>query len=79
VWEPAPTLSTSAELWLTAGGPHHTVLTAAVGAETLGDFAQMVHTEILMIDQQSTPAAFGDRVRWNQAYYRLAQGLPGRG
>ena len=79
VWKPAPTLSTSAELWLTAGGPHHTVLTSAVGAEVLQDFAQMVRTELLLIDSQSTPAAFADRLRWNQAYYRLAAGLPGRG
>jgi L-arabinose isomerase len=79
VWKPTPTLSTSAELWLTAGGPHHTVLTGDVGPETLEDFAQMVRTELLMIDADSTPAAFMDRVRWNQAYYRLAAGLPGRG
>jgi L-arabinose isomerase len=79
VWKPAPSLSTSAECWLSAGGPHHTVLTQAVGAETLFDFATMLHTELLMIDSTTTPATFGDRVRWNQAYYRLAQGLPGRG
>jgi L-arabinose isomerase len=78
VWKPAPSLSTSAELWLTAGGPHHTVLTGDVGPETLRDFAQMVYTELLMIDADTTPAAFADRVRWNQAYYRLAEGLPGR-
>jgi L-arabinose isomerase len=79
VWKPAPTLSTSAELWLTAGGPHHTVLTGDVGSETLRDFADMTRTELLMIDAQSTPAGFTDRLRWNQAYYRLAAGLPGRG
>ena len=77
VWEPAPSLSTSAECWITAGGPHHTVLSQAVGTETLRDFAQMVHTELLVIDAQTTPADFADRVRWNQAYHRLAQGLPG--
>ena len=49
---------TSAELWLTAGGPHHTVLTGDVGTETLLDFARMVHTELLMIDADTTPAAF---------------------
>jgi L-arabinose isomerase len=38
----------------------------------------MVHTELLMIDSDSTPAAFSDRIAWNQAYYRLAEGLPGR-
>ena len=77
VWKPAPSLSTSAESWLTAGGPHHTVLTQAVGAEVLQDFARMTHTELLLIDQNTTSASFDDRVRWNQAYYRLAQGLNG--
>jgi L-arabinose isomerase len=73
VWKPAPSLSTSTECWLTAGGPHHTVMTQAVGAETLRDFAEMVRTELLLIDEQTTPYAFADRVRWNQAYYRLSR------
>jgi L-arabinose isomerase len=71
VWKPEPSLSTSAECWLTAGGPHHTVLTQAVGAETLRDFAQMADTELLLIDETTTPHDFLDRVRWNQAYYRV--------
>jgi L-arabinose isomerase len=75
VWKPAPSLSTSAELWLTAGGPHHTVLTGDVTPETLHDFAAMTRTELLLIDADSTPSAFADRIRWNQAYYRLAHGL----
>ncbi|CAM3301281.1 L-arabinose isomerase [Kibdelosporangium persicum] len=75
VWKPAPSLPTSAESWLTAGGPHHTVLTQAVGADVLRDFAHMLHTELLVIDRTTTPADFGDRIRWNQAYYRLAQGF----
>ncbi|MGA5299089.1 L-arabinose isomerase [Nucisporomicrobium flavum] len=70
VWKPAPSLSTSAESWLTAGGPHHTVLTQAVGVETLRDFATMLHTELLVIDESTTTHDFADRVRWNQAYYR---------
>ncbi|MEV4709127.1 L-arabinose isomerase [Actinoplanes sp. NPDC049316] len=70
VWKPAPSLSTSAESWLMAGGPHHTVLTQAVGVETLRDFATMVHTELLVIDESTTTHDFADRVRWNQAYYR---------
>ncbi|MFC7531042.1 L-arabinose isomerase [Actinoplanes sp. GCM10030250] len=75
VWKPAPSLSTSAECWIIAGGPHHTVLTQAVGAETLRDFAEMAQTELLMIDSRTTPADFADRVRWNQAYHRLARPL----
>jgi L-arabinose isomerase len=77
VWEPAPSLTTSAESWLIAGGPHHTVLTQAVGVETLRDFAQMLHTELLVIDAETSVTKFSDQLRWNQAYYRLAQGLPG--
>ncbi|MER5268879.1 L-arabinose isomerase [Actinosynnema sp. NPDC002837] len=75
VWKPAPSLSTSAESWLTAGGPHHTVMTQAVGSDTLRDFATMVNTELVVIDRDTTTASFGDRLRWNQAYFRLAQGL----
>jgi L-arabinose isomerase len=75
VWQPAPSLSTSAECWLTAGGPHHTVMTHAVGAETLHDFATMAATELVLIDADTTPAQFGDRLRWNAAYHRLAAGI----
>ena len=75
VWKPSPSLTTSAESWLTAGGPHHTVLTQAVGAEALRDLAHMLRTELLVIDDATTTADFGDRIRWNQAYYRLAQHL----
>ena len=38
-WKPAPSLSTSAECWITAGGPHHTVLTTQVERESLEDLA----------------------------------------
>ncbi|WP_434443209.1 L-arabinose isomerase [Lentzea sp. E54] len=75
VWQPAPSLSTSAECWLTAGGPHHTVMTQAVGAGVLRDFAQMAATELMLIDSATTPESFADRLRWNAAYHRLASGI----
>jgi len=75
VWQPTPSLQTSAECWLTAGGPHHTVLTQSVGAGVLKDFARMAETELVLIDEDTTTDAFADRLRWNQAYYRLANGL----
>jgi len=37
----------------------------------------MLHTELLLIDEHTTVSSFSDHLRWNQAYYRLAQGLPG--
>jgi L-arabinose isomerase len=75
VWRPRPDFHTSAESWLSAGGPHHTVLTTAVAAEELTDLAEMTRTELLLIDGSTTRARFADQIRWNQAYYRLAQGL----
>jgi L-arabinose isomerase len=75
VWQPRPDLRTSTEAWLTAGGPHHTVLSAAVGTEELHDFSDMTGTELLLIDAETTVRQFTKELRWNQAYYRLAQGF----
>jgi L-arabinose isomerase len=75
VWKPRPDLRTSAEAWLTAGGPHHTVLSAAVGVDALADLAEMVGVELLVIEADTTIRQFTKELRWNQAYHRLAQGL----
>ncbi|SFB22684.1 L-arabinose isomerase [Nocardioides alpinus] len=75
VWEPRPSLSTSAESWLMAGAPHHTVLSKAVGVEILEDFAQMTGVEMVVIDDDTTTRSFQRELRWNAAYHRLAEGL----
>jgi L-arabinose isomerase len=75
VWKPAPDLPTSAEAWLIAGGPHHTVLSTAVDFESLNDFASILGIELLHINASTTIRAFSNEVHWNNAYYRLAQTL----
>ncbi|RSN04129.1 L-arabinose isomerase [Nonomuraea sp. WAC 01424] len=75
VWSPRPNLRTSTESWLTAGAPHHTVLSTAVGREELAELADMLGVELLMIDKDTTTDRFVKEMRWNQAYYRLAQGF----
>ena len=75
VWKPQPDFTTSTTCWLTAGAAHHTVMTTAVGVEVWRDFAEMAQTELLVIDESTTVPGFAREVRWNQAYYRLAQGL----
>ncbi|HEU4542545.1 MAG TPA: L-arabinose isomerase [Jiangellaceae bacterium] len=75
VWRPRPDFRTAAESWLTAGGPHHTVLSSAVGAEELTDFADMARTELVLIDGSTTRRQLANELRWSQAYYRLAQGF----
>ena len=57
VWKPRPDFRVPAESWLTAGGPHHTVLTTAVGTEELVDFATMVRIELLVIDARRNLAS----------------------
>ena len=75
VWEPRPDLATSAECWLTAGGAHHTVMTTALGLETFEDLADLARVELAVIEAGTSTRDFARELRWNQAYYRLAQGL----
>jgi L-arabinose isomerase len=75
VWKPAPDFATSAACWLAAGAAHHTVMTTAVGIEVFRDFAEIAATELVVIDEDTTARGFQRELRWNQAYYRLAQGL----
>jgi L-arabinose isomerase len=75
VWKPAPDLATSAAAWLTAGAAHHTVLSTALGVEAWEDFAEMSRTELLVIDENTTKRGFAHEVKWNSAYYRLAQSI----
>jgi L-arabinose isomerase len=65
----------SASTWLTAGGPHHTVLSTALTSEHLWDLAEITGTELSLIDAWTTTRRFGQELRWNQAWHRLAQGL----
>jgi len=74
VWEPQPNLAASAECWLAAGGPHHTVLSRSVGSEELSDFAAMMGIELVIIDADTTPRQFGNELRWNAAYHHLRLG-----
>ncbi len=75
VWRPAPDFATSAAAWLIAGAAHHTVMSTAVGIEVFEDFAEIARTELLIIDRDTRLRDFQKEVRWNAAYYRLAQGL----
>ena len=75
VWKPAPDFATSAAAWLAAGAAHHTVMSTAVGVEVFRDFAELAKLELLVIDESTELREFQREVRWNQAYYRLAQGL----
>jgi L-arabinose isomerase len=75
VWKPAPDFRTSASAWLQAGAAHHTVMSTALGIEAFEDYARIMGTELLVIDETTTSRAFERELRWNAAYYRLARGI----
>ncbi|CCH78031.1 L-arabinose isomerase [Nostocoides japonicum T1-X7] len=75
VWAPRPSLETSTECWLLAGGPHHTALSTAVGVEEIRDFAEVLGIELAEIGAGTTTERFRSELRWTQAYHRLAAGL----
>ncbi|MEV0720261.1 L-arabinose isomerase [Asanoa sp. NPDC050611] len=75
VWTPRPDFSTATEGWLTAGGPHHTVLSTAVTADEIGIIADHLGIELVHIDADTTRRGLAKELRWSAAYHRLAQGI----
>lgn len=75
IWRPRPDLATSAEAWMTAGGPHHTIFSTAATSELLNTFTEMAQMELLLIDADTQMRQFIREMRLNQAYYHLARGL----
>ncbi|MGG4104794.1 L-arabinose isomerase [Paenibacillus lautus] len=71
LWKPQPSLRESAEAWILAGGAHHTVLSYAMTAEHLSDWAEMVGIEAVIIDKDTTIPRFKNELRWSEAAYRL--------
>ncbi len=67
VWKPRPDLKTAAAAWIYAGGPHHTVLSQAVTAEQIEDFAEILDIELVTIDDQSRLRDIKNELRWNAA------------
>ncbi|HZO33640.1 MAG TPA: L-arabinose isomerase, partial [Gaiellaceae bacterium] len=75
LWRPKPDFATAVEAWLQAGGPHHTVLSRAIGTEAFADFAEIAGIELLVIDERTRMRDVVNELRWNRAYYRLAGGV----
>ena len=74
VWAPRPDLTTAAEAWLFAGGPHHTCFSQPLAVEHLAHFADIAGVELVTIDAATTVPGLRNELRWNDAAYRLAGG-----
>jgi L-arabinose isomerase len=75
LWLPRPSLKVAATAWIYAGGAHHTGFSYALTAEHMRDFAAIAGIEYLLIDEHTNVPDFQDKLRWNDLYYALAQGL----
>ncbi|HTA03313.1 MAG TPA: L-arabinose isomerase [Streptosporangiaceae bacterium] len=73
IWRPRPDLASSAEAWMMAGGPHHTVLSTSATSDLLRMFAAMCDIEFLQIDERTQLDAFENEIRWNSVYYHLSR------
>ena len=57
MWKAMPNLTDGVELWITAGGAHHTVLSYDVTAQQMKDWAKMLDIEYVHITKDSTVEA----------------------
>ena len=69
LWKPLPSLATSAESWILAGGGHHTAFSNIISADMLRDWAEMVGIECVVIDADTKVHQFRNELRWNEAYW----------
>ncbi|MBI3170955.1 MAG: L-arabinose isomerase [Chloroflexi bacterium] len=75
LWLPRPNLKVAAATWIFAGGAHHTGFSYSVTPEHLRDFAEIAGIEFLLIDENTKVDEFKDKLRWNDLYYHLNNGL----
>ena len=75
LWIPRPDLKVAATAWIYAGGAHHTGFSFSVTSEHLQDFADIAGIEFLLIDEETRINEFKEKLRWNDLYYQLANGL----
>ncbi|MEG0740766.1 MAG: L-arabinose isomerase [Clostridia bacterium] len=71
MWKPMPSLSTSAEAWILAGGAHHTVLSYALDAEHMRDFCEIMGIEFIHINKDTTIPQLQKELQWNDIVWRI--------
>ncbi|MCL2486129.1 MAG: L-arabinose isomerase [Oscillospiraceae bacterium] len=71
MWAPEPSLETSAECWILAGGAHHSVLSYSACADMLRDFARIMDIEFVHINKDSNPVALEKELLFNETAYKL--------
>ena len=71
LWKPLPSLETSAEAWIYAGGAHHSVISYALTAEELRDFAEIMDMEFIHIGAETDINELRKELTWNDLVWKL--------
>ena len=75
IWKALPDFKTATASWIYAGGAHHAVFTQALTTEHMRDFATIAGIELVVIDAKTEIENYREKLRWNEIYYHLGQGL----
>jgi L-arabinose isomerase len=70
LWKPQPSMSVGCAAWIYAGGAHHTVYSQNLTTEHIEDFADMMNTELVVIDSQTNLRSFKNELRQNEVVYK---------
>ena len=71
MWQAMPNLTDGVELWITAGGAHHTVLSYDVTAQQMKDWAKMMDIECVHVTKDSTVDALEKELFLNDLAWKL--------
>ena len=71
MWKPAPDLLTGVKCWIDAGGAHHTVLSTAVSAQMMMDWAEMMQIECVHITKDTKFEDFKKELFYNDIAWKL--------
>ncbi len=71
LWKPLPSLETSAEAWIYAGGAHHSVLSYGLTDEELRDFAEIMDVEYIHIGKETDIHQLRKELTWNDLVWKL--------
>lgn len=71
MWKPLPNLQTSAEAWILAGGAHHTVMSYALTADHMRDFAEMMGIEFIHINENTDIVELKKELMYNHIAWKL--------
>ena len=75
IWKCRPDFKTACGAWIRSGGAHHAGFSYDVTSEHLRDLAEIAGIEAIVIDASTRLTELEKELRWNEAYYHLADGF----